>query len=177
MVAHPDFLNPPEGLSSMVGAKGIAGRGAVDATGSLMPAALAIFRSSFSSRLRSFSLRASASPLCDFLRRSASCHARLRCASDSCVCDEPAYPWLAACERVHRCCNARRTVQRWCIACHTARLQVEVCYIAHVEQNVRRTIERPQSVCNLCFDGLLLNNIVLWESHALVRWIRVDVYD
>ena len=91
-VAHPDFLNPPEGFgrsstevrtvaqpacfgsvglsisipedlgaSNDVGAKGVVDDEIVEGLGILMPFAAAIFRSSFSSRFRSFSFRLSIS--------------------------------------------------------------------------------------------------------------------
>ena len=58
-MAHPLFLNPVDDESSGGGAE-VAGTDEMVATGGfaiLTPAAFAILRSSFSSRLRSFSLR------------------------------------------------------------------------------------------------------------------------
>ena len=78
-VAHPLFLNPLAFVSLVPAAS--TGAGATTATGGftiLTPAAFAILRSSFSSRLRSFSFRLLTSSSVFLLARWAACISRKR---------------------------------------------------------------------------------------------------
>lgn len=67
--AHPTFVKPEEGAGTEVDVAAVSfTRGATDDLATLIPLAAAIFRNSFSSRRRSFSLILSSSS-CGFMRR------------------------------------------------------------------------------------------------------------